>query len=438
MGKGWKQGQKRAAAAAPSSPAPSKKGTLATAIVSAFIGVGSIALGVHMHRAGPVAVPEEIELDRVADHVPPPACEDESEHCAAWAAAGECSRNPSYMHAACRAACALCGGGGGGTPVQAGATACNDKHRLCATWASIGECDTNPGFMHAECRLSCHFCQSEACRDTGDTCGERARNHGCYSDPAMLRECAWTCGACDLTNSTACTRDANAEPAAVPGSLAHMFERVVDTVEGVVVHSRDPWVITLDGFLSPEEADGLLQAGGKAWSRSLAGDGVQVARTSSTSWCHGECVRDTVVSRVQERMDRVTGIPAEHAEFLQMLRYEPGQYYKRHHDQNSPRSSPWGPRLLTFYLYLSDVADGGQTSFPALNITVEPKIGRAILWTNVLIDDPWTRDDRTDHEALSVGEGAVKFGANAWLHMFPYRAISKLGCDNLQYAGNFK
>lgn len=38
-------------------------------------------------------------------------------------------------------------------------------------------------------------------------------------------------------------------------------------------------VITLDGFLSDEEADAILAAGsaqGTDWSRSMAGDGVQV------------------------------------------------------------------------------------------------------------------------------------------------------------------
>ena len=89
-----------------------------------------------------------------------------------------------------------------------------------------------------------------------------------------------------------------------------------------------------------------------------------------------------------------------------MLEYQQGQFYKTHHDQNSPRSSAWGPRLYTFFTYLSDDDTGlvgGQTRFPLLNITVTAKKGRALFWTSVMNSAPFERDDRTDHEALPVG-----------------------------------
>ena len=36
--------------------------------------------------------------------------------------------------------------------------------------------------------------------------------------------------------------------------------------------------------------------------------------------------------------------------------------------------------------------------------------GRALFWTSVMSDAPYERDDRTDHEALTV-EGGVKYAA---------------------------
>ena len=65
----------------------------------------------------------------------------------------------------------------------------------------------------------------------------------------------------------------------------------------------------------------------------------------------------------------------------QTLRYEPGQYYRVHHDQNAHPRSPWGPRLFTFFLYLNSVEEGGGTRFPKLNLTVEPRPGR---WTRAI------------------------------------------------------
>jgi len=38
----------------------------------------------------------------------PPGCRDESEHCRAWASAGECANNPGYMDTACKRACRKC------------------------------------------------------------------------------------------------------------------------------------------------------------------------------------------------------------------------------------------------------------------------------------------------------------------------------------------
>lgn len=38
----------------------------------------------------------------------PDGCADASEHCGAWADAGECKKNPGYMLVSCRKACGAC------------------------------------------------------------------------------------------------------------------------------------------------------------------------------------------------------------------------------------------------------------------------------------------------------------------------------------------
>ena len=119
-----------------------------------------------------------------------------------------------------------------------------------------------------------------------------------------------------------------------------------------------------------------------------------------------------------------------------MLRYETGQFYKVHHDQNSPRASAWGPRMFTVFMYIGDGYTGGETHFPRLNITVPAGKGRACIWTSVLDSDPYQRDDRTDHESLPV-ESGVKYGVNYWIHMYPFRSISERGCDNQAYVQNW-
>ena len=57
-----------------------------------------------------------------------------------------------------------------------------------------------------------------------------------------------------------------------------------------------------------------------------------------------------------------------------------------------------GPRILTFFLYLSDVEEGGETAFPSLGIKVEPKKGKAVLWPSVM------DHDLLEYEPLSLHE----------------------------------
>ena len=120
----------------------------------------------------------------------------------------------------------------------------------------------------------------------------------------------------------------------------------------------------------------------------------------------------------------------------QILRYEEGQFYQTHHDQNAPVTSAWGPRLYTFFMYLNDGVEGGETHFPLLNISVAPKRGRALLWPSVMDGAPLERDQRTEHAALAVQKG-VKYAANYWLHMHDFQEPSKKGCGNTQVFGNW-
>jgi 2OG-Fe(II) oxygenase superfamily len=80
-----------------------------------------------------------------------------------------------------------------------------------------------------------------------------------------------------------------------------------------------------------------------------------------------------------------------------------------------------GPRILTFFIYLSDLPEGGGggTDFPKLGLTVQPKKGSAVLWPSVYNAEPLTADKRTDHQALPVLIG-TKFAVNAWIHMYDY------------------
>lgn len=293
---------------------------------------------------------------------------------------------------------------------------CVNKHELCAFWAAQGECENNPSFMTIQCAPSCRTCSK-------------------------------------IDFKTRCPpRDPNAVPALRPGELNHMFERIVATAPGnqtetsqkaaherrlnddgtpiytVTVHSRpstkiewselltefpfdskrdleeDPWVITLDNFLSDEECDRMIDLGymekyerskdvGARLSDGTYDAKVSTTRTSENAWCSdkGGCRNDEIARRIFERIARLTRIPHVNYEDFQILKYETGQFYRNHHDYiDHQRERQPGPRILTFFLYLSDVEEGGETHLDKVmgGLSIRPKKGRALLWPSVMNYDP--------------------------------------------------
>jgi prolyl 4-hydroxylase len=87
-----------------------------------------------------------------------------------------------------------------------------------------------------------------------------------------------------------------------------------------------------------------------------------------------------------------------------------------------------GPRILTFFMYLSDVDEGGETNFPKLNISVRPEKGSALLWPSVESEYPDSRiEQKTYHAALPVKKG-TKYAANTWIHLRNYKVPNLWGC----------
>lgn len=193
--------------------------------------------------------------------------------------------------------------------------------------------------------------------------------------------------------------------------------------------------------ITPEECDEMIQLGYKfIYKRSEdvgaekfdgSHEGVQsTRRTSENAWCssHQGCREEDLPQKLHQRIAHVLRIPPENSEDFQLLKYEKGQFYRTHHDYiGHQKNRQCGPRILTFFLYLSDVEEGGGTDFPQLNITVMPKKGSALLWPSVLNADPFAEDKRMMHQALDVVSG-IKYGANAWIHMFDYVTPQKKGC----------
>jgi len=245
---------------------------------------------------------------------------------------------------------------------------------------------------------------------------------------------------CDRKNLNIST-----DPTYKPGDMLDMFESIVPNFGsryGVTVHSTDPYIVTFDNFLTDEESDALVSTVEGTWERSTdtgsvnefgeTGRVLSQGRTSSNAWCRAQCEGNPHVQSVMRKIQEVTRVPRENYESFQILRYETGQQYTPHHDASvSQTKLACGPRILTFFLYLSDVEDGGETGFPHLNggegIKIKPKKGSALLWPSTYNDNPEAIDHRTMHQAHPVISGR-KFAANTWIHLFNFERSNLYGC----------
>jgi prolyl 4-hydroxylase len=226
-----------------------------------------------------------------------------------------------------------------------------------------------------------------------------------------------------------------------------MFERVERgeglpegvTADDVTVVSRDPWVITIDNFVTDEQRDAVIKETAGQFRRSTdtgAKDehGVEEkvksqGRTSTNAWCFDACSANPLVKSIYTRIEKLTGVEVGNYEQLQVLDYVDGQYYKEHHDAHPEQKQDLaGLRILTVFIYFSDVEEGGHTAFPKLGLSVAPKKGRVLIWPSVKAEDPTEIDWRTNHEAQPVIKGH-KIAANAWVHMFNYAVPNKMGCS---------
>ena len=285
---------------------------------------------------------------------------------------------------------------------------CKNQHQDCTFWAAIGECDANPKYMQTNCAPAC------------ETCDLLDISHRCPIEPG--NECIWNPGDLNkLMETIVDNADGKGEYAKYnPIALSRPKFKSDGTPSGV--EKDGPWVISLSNFVTDEEADRLVEIGRQQGYQRSADVGkekpdgshessVSDSRTSHNTWCQEKsCYGDPLVAPVIDRIANVTKTKVENSEYLQLLQYEPGQYYRQHHDYiGHHKDMPCGVRILTLFIYLNDVEAGGGTHFPLLPVTVMPKKGYAVLWPSVLDGAPESKDKRTDHEALPV-EAGIKYG----------------------------
>jgi predicted 2-oxoglutarate/Fe(II)-dependent dioxygenase YbiX len=136
---------------------------------------------------------------------------------------------------------------------------------------------------------------------------------------------------------------------------------------------------------------------------NLGGDNPLLKSTNDLLWSR--------INIVQSLLFELYGVKFPYAEPCTILRYSPGQFYKRHVDnlllasrfQEVQQGIP--TRDISVVGYLNDDFKGGETYFDRQNIKVKPEAGAVLVFPSYFTHP---------HESLPVREGQ-KYAFTSWL-----------------------
>lgn len=177
--------------------------------------------------------------------------------------------------------------------------------------------------------------------------------------------------------------------------------------------SESPQVTRFSRLFTPAECDFLLEVAEPGFHASKVVDsrGREVPdpmRSSHGSPLHW-MIEDPAINALNRRLAAVSGTRYEHAEAMLILRYQPGQEYRRHFDALPGLENQ---RIRTALVYLNEDYTGGETEFPRASLRVRGQRGDAIVFHNTGPDG--RADPMSEHAGLPVGEG-VKYLASRWI-----------------------
>lgn len=137
---------------------------------------------------------------------------------------------------------------------------------------------------------------------------------------------------------------------------------------------------------------------------------------------------NNLIKRLKLISEYITGIPSDYQEEIQVVKYEPGGYFKEHYDACNGTyqecfhmNNIQGQRITTLIIYLNDDnLEGGETKFPNINLSIKPVKGLGVLFYNVSEVDLQQIHPLSKHTGTELIKG-TKWLANVWSHESSYK-----------------
>ncbi len=135
---------------------------------------------------------------------------------------------------------------------------------------------------------------------------------------------------------------------------------------------------------------------------------------------------DHVLEALERCISRVSGVPVLNGEFLQILRYRPGEEFRPHVDYfNASGAGAYksladgGQRAQTVLIYLNDDYSGGSTCFPRLQLEIKGRRGDLLQFHNLGADGLGHTDSLHAGTPVVAGE---KWVLSQWIRSESYPA----------------
>ena len=195
--------------------------------------------------------------------------------------------------------------------------------------------------------------------------------------------------------------------------------------------SDEPKVFVIDNFITNEECEHFINISKPNLMQALVSNDktgfVSQGRTGKNYWIPHSV--DKVTKEVGERIAKQVGVPLNTSEQYQVIYYGKTEEYRQHYDswehdgsEKSKRCMRYGgQRMYTALCYLNDVEEGGHTRFTKLNIKVEAKKGRLLIFHNVY-EGSNKKHFLSEHAGMPVLKGE-KWAFNLWFREKPRSVI---------------
>mmetsp|Transcript_33155 Transcript_33155/g.61282 ORF Transcript_33155/g.61282 Transcript_33155/m.61282 type:complete len:565 (-) Transcript_33155:18-1712(-) len=216
-----------------------------------------------------------------------------------------------------------------------------------------------------------------------------------------------------------------------------------------------PRVFEISNFLAEEECVHIVQKASPHLQKSKTFRKDKDVDKNADDWRGSlsyflPADQDPTLLNIDRRVQNLTRVPILNAENPQILRYDQHGFYHTHEDALNPRQYVGDQavrrltrggtinRMLTVFMYLSNVTAGGETAFPRagglpwpedsgnceVGIKVHPVRGKVILFYNMFPDGSF--DSFSAHGGCKVQNG-TKWSANFWFWNGPQ--FYKVGTD---------